>query len=67
MNLIVNKLYKKETKLDKLASIIMKYTTNDDLGKDSQIIKTLLLIISLCRRGPINIMNYQWNDVLKAI
>lgn len=45
----------------------MKYTTIDNSGKDNQIIKSLLLILSLFRRGPINVMNYQWNDLFKAI
>jgi hypothetical protein len=41
---------------------------NSDIqGKENQIIKTLLLIVSLFRRGPNTIMNFQWSDALRTI
>lgn len=46
--------------MDKLMIIIMKYVNNSEMEvRENQILKTMLLIVSLFRRGP-NIMNYQW-------
>ena len=67
MNNLVNKLYKKETKMDKLMIIIMKYVNNSEMEiRENQILKTMLLIVSLFRRGP-NLMNYQWEEVINSV
>ena len=67
MNNLVNKLYKKETKMDKLMIIIMKYVNNSEMEiRENQILKTMLLIVSLFRRGP-NLMNYQWEEIINSV
>jgi hypothetical protein len=67
LNLIIVKLYKKETKLDKLVNVILKYVGSDAQSKENQIIKSLLLVISLLRKGPNTVLNYQWSEVFTLI
>ncbi len=67
LNLIINKLYKKEAKIDKLQSVILKYLQQGALiTHENQYIKTALLLIQLFRRGP-NFTNHQWEDILQTI
>lgn len=34
--------------------------------RENQILKTVLLIVSLFRRGP-NLMNYQWEEIINSV
>ena len=62
----MSKLYKKEAKYDKLLSIILKYVQSANLEeKENQIMKTLLLIVSLFRKGP-NAMNHPWEEIINT-
>lgn len=53
--------------MDKLMVIIMKYVNNSEMEvRDNQILKTVLLIVNLFRRGP-NLMNYQWEEIINSV
>lgn len=53
--------------MDKLMIIIMKYVNNSEMEiRENQILKTMLLIVSLFRRGP-NLMNYQWEEIINSV
>jgi hypothetical protein len=58
---MVGKLYKKEGKLEKLQSIMLKYLQQGTMLNDQQrFTKTALLLVQILRRGPNNV-NYQWD------
>jgi hypothetical protein len=45
----------------------MKYINNSEMEiRENQILKTMLLIASLFRRGP-NLMNYQWEEIINLV
>ena len=64
---MVGKLYKKEGKLQKLQSVMLRYIKEgNNLNDEFRFIKTAILMIQLMRRGP-NVSNYQWEDILQSL
>ena len=60
LNLMVGKLYKKEAKLEKLQTVLLKYLQLGKIATDElRFTKTSLLILQLFRRGH-SFTTYQW-------
>lgn len=50
-----------------MVNVILKYIGSDAQSKENQMIKSLLLVISLLRKGPTTVLNYQWSEVFAMI
>lgn len=50
-----------------MVNVILKYIGSDAQCKENQIIKSLLLVLSLLRKGPATVLNYQWSEVFVMI